>query len=82
MKRLCKTIDINRLENQYRELMDKKYVSENKPLVMKNQVNDEKKTFFIQPGNMLIDYDDNLINTQMRPGIPGFWSSSERWIYR
>ncbi len=82
MKRLCKTIDINRLENQYRELMDKKYVSENKPQVMKNQVNDEKKTFFIQPGNMLIDYDDNLINTQMRPGIPGLWSSSERWIYR
>lgn len=83
MKRLCKHVDIEKLENQYQKIIENRDSPQDKPeYVLKEQVNDDKKTFFLQSGNMLIDYDDNLIDTDMRPGIPGLWSASERWIYR
>lgn len=41
----------------------------------------DKKTFMITTKN-LVDYDDNLTQTNPRPGIPGFWSDSMRWIGR
>lgn len=42
---------------------------------------EDKKTFMITTRN-LIDYDDNMTQTTPRPGIPGLWSDSMRWIGR
>ena len=81
MKRLCKHINVEELEKQYLKLINKR-PDEKENYVLKDQVNNDKKTFFLQSGNVLVDYDDNLFNTDMRPGIPGPWSASERWIYR
>ena len=80
MKRLQK-LDINKLEQQYFEMIEDQK-PEPQTYEMKDIANDDSKTFFIQPGNLLIDYDDNLLDTEIRPSIPGPWSSSERWIYR
>ena len=84
MKRLCKHVDIDKLELQYRKLIDEVPQIEQSPrYTLTDQVNDnDQKTFFIQPGHLLVNYDDNLLNTTIRPGIPGPWSASERWIYR
>jgi hypothetical protein len=83
MKRLRKwsKIDLEELEQQYQRLQ-KSEDPEDELYQLENVVNDDKKTFFIQPGNLLVEYDDNLYDTQMRPGIPGYWQASERWIYQ
>lgn len=84
MKRLKKwsKADIEKLELQYRKLIDKPVDTDESNYVLKNQVNDDKKTFFLTPGNLLVDYDDNLLSTDMRPGPYSPWSQSDRWIGR
>jgi hypothetical protein len=84
MKRLKRRskLDIEDLELQYQRLQDDLDVPEEELYHLENNVNNDKKTFFIQPGNLLVEYDDNLLDTTMRPGIPGYWQASERWIYK
>lgn len=80
MRRLQK-LDVNKLEQQYFKMIENQD-EEPQNFEMKDLTNTDSKTFFIQPGNVLVDYDDNLIDTEVRPGIPGPWAASERWIYQ
>jgi hypothetical protein len=86
LKRLIRQadIDVEELELQYLNLQsDLDDDDEEEQLYeLKDQVNNDKKTFFIQPGNLLVEYDDNQYDTTPRPGIPGYWQASERWIYQ
>ena len=48
---------------------------------LKEHTNNDAKTFLINPTN-LVDYDNDQRDTSPRPGIPGPWASSLRWIGR
>ena len=48
---------------------------------LKNHDNNDAKTFLINPQNE-VEYENNQLDTMPRPGIPGPWSSSMRWIGR
>jgi len=88
MKRLVRlsAIDIQHLEEEYLKMIERckkqQYSKEEEPSYkLEPVVDNDKKTFLISPQN-LIEYDDNMTNIMPRPGIPGLWSDSMRWIGR
>ena len=87
MKRLVKLseIDVQNLEKEYRRMIEDNekdfYDKGKKNYELQTHENNDAKTFLINPQN-LIDYDNNQIDTSPRPGIPGPWASSLRWIGR
>jgi hypothetical protein len=88
MKRLVRlsAIDLEKLEEDYLRMIEKDNQSsfpskEGKYKLPDNKENDDVKTFFPSPSN-LVEYDDNLIDTNPRGGIPGPWAASMRWIGR
>ena len=91
MKRLVRLseLDVKKLEEDYLKMIEKEKTSLDSPSTkyeLKNSTdnedkNNDVKTFFISPSN-LVDYDDNLIDTNPRGGIPGPWAASMRWIGR
>lgn len=87
MKRLVKLseIDVQNLEKEYRRMIEDNeknfYDKGKKNYELQTHENNDAKTFLINPQN-LIDYDNDQIDTSPRPGIPGPWASSLRWIGR
>lgn len=87
MKRLVKLseIDVQNLEKEYRRMIEDNekdfYDKSKKNYELQTHENNDAKTFLINPQN-LIDYDNDQIDTSPRPGIPGPWASSLRWIGR
>ena len=87
MKRLVKLseIDVQNLEKEYRRMIEDNekdfYDKGKKNYELQTHENNDAKTFIINPQN-LIDYDNDQIDTSPRPGIPGPWASSLRWIGR
>jgi hypothetical protein len=89
MKRLIRlsALDMKKLEEDYLKMIEKENQSSspsNKQtykLTDKTEMNDDKKTFFPSSG-LLIEYDDNQVDTNPRGGIPGPWAASLRWIGR
>ncbi len=85
MKRLIRlsAIDIQKLEDEYMKMIERCKIDrvDNKDYKLKPLEDNDVKTFMISPKN-LVDYDDNLVDTTPRPGIPGLWSDSMRWIYK
>lgn len=89
MKRLVRlsALDMKKLEEDYLKMIEKENQSSspsNKPtykLTDKEKMNDDKKTFFPSTG-LLVEYDDNLVDTNPRGGIPGPWAASMRWLGR
>ena len=87
MKRLVKLseIDVQNLEKEYRRMIEDNekdfYDKGKKNYELQTHENNDAKTFLIKPQN-LIDYDNDQIDTSPRPGIPGPWASSLRWIGR
>ena len=87
MKRLVKLseIDVQNLEKEYRRMIEDSekdfYDKGKKNYELQTHENNDAKTFLINPQN-LIDYDNDQIDTSPRPGIPGPWASSLRWIGR
>jgi len=88
MKRLVRlsAIDIEKMENEYRRMIEQSHKNffnnkENVKYELKEHTNNDAKTFLINPQN-LVEYDNNQLDTAPRPGIPGPWSSSLRWIGR
>lgn len=73
-------LDIKKLEQQYFSMINKgniEYAEKTYSLPPVKQ--GDKLSFLLNPHN-LIEYDDNLINTQPRPGIDGLYQNSLRWI--
>lgn len=87
MKRLVKLseIDVQNLEKEYCRMIEDNekdfYDKGKKNYELQTHENNDAKTFLINPQN-LIDYDNDQIDTSPRPGIPGPWASSLRWIGR
>lgn len=87
MKRLVKLseLDMDELEKEYRRIIEDNekdfYDKGHKNYELKEHTNNDTKTFLINPTN-LVDYDNDQRDTSPRPGIPGPWASSLRWIGR
>ena len=87
MKRLVKLseIDVQNLEKEYRRMIEDNekdfYDKGKKNYELQTHENNDAKTFLINPQN-LMDYDNDQIDTSPRPGIPGPWASSLRWVGR
>lgn len=91
MKRLIKLseLDINNLEMEYRRMIEDNERSyfdggkeeNDKNFELKQHENNDAKTFVLNPQNV-VDYENEQLDTNPRPGIPGWWASSMRWIGR
>ena len=84
MKRLISFVDIKQLEKEYTRLIDNisrdNSDSSEGILLADERDNNNNLTFFVQPGGMLVEYDDNQLFTDPRPGEQGWYSDSLRWI--
>ena len=87
LKRLIKLsdIDISKLEQEYQKMIldneKSSYDNRNKKFELQDHHNSDAKTFLVNPQN-LIDYENEQNDTSPRPGIPGWWASSMRWLGR
>ena len=91
MKRLVKlsAVDMNKLEMEYRRMIednersffDGNSKTNDKNFELKRDENNDAKTFVLNPQNV-VDYENEQLDTNPRPGIPGWWASSMRWIGR
>lgn len=44
--------------------------------------NEDDLTFLIRPDALVVNYDNDQHDTTPRPGTPGPWEASDRWIGR
>lgn len=85
IKRLIRKSDrAVELEKEYLKLMDR-VTQDSSPLTnfkLPEKEDNNSLTFLVQPGQQLVEYDDNQLDLNPWPSEQGIWQSSLRWIGR
>lgn len=85
IKRLIRKSDrAVELEKEYLKLMDR-VTQDSSPLTnfkLPEKEDNNSLTFLVQPGQQLVEYDDNQLDLNPWSGEQDIWQSSLRWIGR
>lgn len=83
-RRLCRSTPLVDLETEYQRLMrsvDLDDLGDANYHLLDDESTD-RRTFMLAPMAKLVEYEDTQYDTPPRPGIPGLWMDSLRWIGR